>query len=55
MGNTEGTDGKREETGPILNVLFSLAEDQSVVEDSCLCSLYLDNIIIKRSADNVWY
>lgn len=27
-GNTEGTDGKREETGQILKVPFSLAEDQ---------------------------
>lgn len=26
--NTEGTDGKHEETGQILNVPFSLAEDQ---------------------------
>lgn len=28
VGNTEGTDGKREETAQILNASFSLAEDQ---------------------------
>lgn len=28
VGNTEGMDGKREETGRILNVPFSLVEDQ---------------------------
>lgn len=28
VGNTEGTDGNREETGQILNASFSLAEDQ---------------------------